>query len=189
MATVACFITSGIFWLLTGCTRSSAWMNPSRVPSAANTSLSDPGLRCLSEDSAGAEEAVLNTQATAAPPASRPHRSTTRTPSRTYRLGLRPRRRRRMRAEWLKTGEPRILGRRQKPFRLQACYATQAQGRLVRPALGRRGGIPGDREPHAPGQRLGHPDAGAGLLREHLDRPGDVHAGGQPDRDVEPGRV
>src|SRR3954462_5618612 len=189
MATVACFITSGIFWLLTGCTRSSAWMNPSRVPSAANTSLSDPGLRCLSEDSGGAEEAVLNTQARAAPPASSPHRSTTRRPSRTYRLGRRPRRRRRIRAEWLKTGETGILGRLLKPFRLQACYAAQAQVRLVRGALGRRGGLPGDPEPHAPRHAPGPSDAGAGPLRERRHGAGDVHAGGQPDRDLEPGRL
>src|SRR3954447_15131211 len=193
MATVACFITSGIFWLLTGCTRSSAWMNPSRVPSAANTSLSDPGLRCLSEDSGGAEEAVLNTQARAAPPASSPHRSTTRRPSRTYRLGRRPRRRRRIRAEWLKTGETGILGRLLKPFRLQACYAAQAQVRLVRGALGRGGGAPGRRAPppppHPPRRPLAPAEAGAGLLRERRRGAGDVHAGGQPDRDLEPGRL
>src|SRR3954470_9724633 len=110
-------------------------MNPRRVPSAANTSLSEPGLRCLSEDSGGAEEAVLNTQAAAAPPTIAPIRTTMRKPSRKSRLGRGARRRRRMRAEWLK-GRRRILGRPQKPFRLQACYAAQAQLRLVRPTLG-----------------------------------------------------
>jgi hypothetical protein len=85
-------------------------MKPSRVPSAAKTSVSEPGLRSLSDDRGSAEDAVRNTQPPAAAPASPPQSSTTRNASRTYLPGPAPRRRRLMRAEWLK-GEPPSLVR------------------------------------------------------------------------------
>ena len=91
--------TSGKSSLATGSISSSFWMKPSRVPSAAYTVVSAPGLRSVSEDSGFAEFAVRSTQPPAAAPASTPSIASTRTVSRKYLPGPAPRRRRLMRAD------------------------------------------------------------------------------------------
>src|SRR3954453_2398119 len=171
--------------------RSSAWMKPSRVPSAAYTADVAPGSLRLSEDSVGPSLAVRMTHMAAAAAASPPRSSTTRTPSSTYCPGPMPRRRRRCREEWLMRpkSDSRVglgLLYLKESFRTQSSEALPPQLGLAGGLLGRRDGIASHRQSRAPRHGFGDGRVLPGLVAQGRDRALHVGLRRQPDRDVEP---
>src|SRR5215217_5574616 len=134
---------------LIGWRSSVAAMKPRRVPSAARTSLLEPGSRGLKAEIGGAEAAVENAQPTTESPASPKTHAATRRPRRALLRGLPwPRRRRRLRWERLisrgrgarpqcrrGSASPRRLGTLQQALRAQAPQAARPQLGLARTAL------------------------------------------------------